>query len=221
MADDGDVWIQPPLRRLSADWSLPEVTPPPRFAEVPETASGGQAVSYEWVGADARLAGTITHRWLQLISQGRVEAEVGSMAQLRPVSRRWLAELGAADADIDLVCDRVEAALSGVLNDERGRWLLDGPGAAELALTGHYDGALQTVVIDRVRIDDDGTHWIVDYKTSTHEGGDLEGFLQQESDRYRAQLQKYARLYRGMTNATIRTALYFPLLRSFVEVPVD
>ena len=33
---------------------------------------------------------------------------------------------------------------------------------------------MQSIVIDRVRIDDEGTHWVVDYKTGTHEGGDLE-----------------------------------------------
>ena len=35
---------------------------------------------------------------------------------------------------------------------------------------------VESGVMDRVRIDD-GRHWIVDYKTSTHEGGNLAGFL--------------------------------------------
>ena len=63
-------------------------------------------------------------------------------------------------------------------------------------------------------------HWIVDYKTSTHEGGDLEGFLAQEADRYRAQLEKYAAVYRNLTDAPVRTALYFPMLQEFLEVSV-
>ena len=217
-ADDDDVWIQPPLRRLSGSWSLPDVMPPPGFPEATDAGVDGPAVNYEWVGVAARLAGTVTHRWLQLISQGRVSIERGSVARLRPVSCRWLAELGATDADMELVCDRVEAAIAGVLEDKQGRWLLDGPGDAELALTGHYEGALQSIVIDRVRIDDDGTHWIVDYKTSSHEGGNLAGFLQAEADRYRGQLQKYGTLYRACFGAPVRTALYFPLLQSFLEV---
>lgn len=216
--DDEDVWIQPPLKRLADTWSLPDPSPPPGFAETDDAVVDGPPVNFEWVGVDARLAGTITHRWLQLIGQGRARVESGSLAELRPVSRRWLAELGAIDADVESVCDRVEAALSGVLGDERGRWLLEGPGAAELALSGRYEGTLQSVVIDRVRIDDGGTHWIVDYKTSSHEGGDLDGFLRAEAIRYRQQLCKYRSLYEACFGAPVRTALYFPLLQSFLEV---
>jgi ATP-dependent exoDNAse (exonuclease V) beta subunit len=87
-----------------------------------------------------------------------------------------------------------------------------------LPVTGLFDGRIQSVVIDRIRIDDDGTHWIVDYKTSTHEGGDLAGFLEQEAGRYRPQLEKYRTLYSGLTGAKVRTALYFPLLQQFREV---
>ena len=84
---------------------------------------------------------------------------------------------GIAAAESSPILDRTAAALRRLGDDERGRWLLDGEGHAELALTGVIDGRIESVVLDRVRIDGDGTHWIVDYKTSTHEGGDLEGFL--------------------------------------------
>ena len=77
---------------------------------------------------------------------------------------------------------------------------------------------IQSIIIDRVRIDDDGNHWIVDYKTSSHEGGELDGFLRQEQDRYRPQLEKYAAMYSKLTDARVRKALYFPLLQRFVEV---
>ena len=93
-----------------------------------------------------------------------------------------------------------------------------GPGHSELALTGLYEHRLESIVIDRVRIDEDGTHWIVDYKTSTHEGGDLESFLAAEVDRYRPQLRKYREIYRNFAAVDGRCALYFPLLRQFVEV---
>ena len=95
-----------------------------------------------------------------------------------------------------------------------------GEGAAELALTGLYGGNVESVVLDRVRIDANGDHWIVDYKTSTHEGGDLEGFLAAETDRYRPQLARYADIYRNFAAVQVRCALYFPLLKEFVEVDV-
>ncbi len=96
-----------------------------------------------------------------------------------------------------------------------------GDGAAELPLSGSVNGRVHSIVIDRVRIDDAGTHWIVDYKTSTHEGGQLQNFLQSECDRYRGQLQKYAKIYGAFAGVSPRCALYFPLLREWVEIDVN
>ena len=96
-----------------------------------------------------------------------------------------------------------------------------GDGHAELPLSGLWNGKVESVVIDRVRIDEEGVHWIIDYKTSTHEGGDLEGFLQQESERYRPQLQKYAAVYKAFSNTEVRVALYFPMLQAFREVALE
>ena len=66
--------------------------------------------------------------------------------------------------------------------------------------------------------DDNFTAWVVDYKTSTHEGGNLAGFLAAEAERYRGQLARYAALYRAYTGSEVRCALYFPLLQAFIEV---
>jgi ATP-dependent exoDNAse (exonuclease V) beta subunit len=115
---------------------------------------------------------------------------------------------------------RVDEALRSVRNDPRGRWLLSGGGHAELALSGVVNGVLESGIMDRIRIDD-ATHWIVDYKTSSHEGGNLEGFLAAEVERYRDQLARYAALYGAYAGVDVRCALYFPLLQQFVEVDVE
>jgi len=115
---------------------------------------------------------------------------------------------------------RVEQALANIVSDPRGQWLLSGDGYAELALSGIIGDGVESGIIDRVRIDDDGTHWIVDYKSSAHEGGDLQGFLDAEARRYRDQLTQYAGLYRAYSGSDVRCALYFPLLQAFVEVNV-
>ena len=59
--------------------------------------------------------------------------------------------------------------------------------------------------------------WVVDYKTSPHEGGGLEEFLDREQLRYRAQLQRYAALARRLGPEPVRVALYFPLQRGWRE----
>jgi hypothetical protein len=53
----------------------------------------------------------------------------------------------------------------------------------------------------------------VDYKTSRHEGADLEAFLDRERDRYAPQLTAYGNLRKGS-----RQGLFFPLLRGWREV---
>ena len=140
--------------------------------------------------------------------------------QRAATSRRWAEQLGVVDKDIDGVCDRVLTALDGLQADEKGRWLLDGDGYSELPLTGLWKNSVVSVVIDRVRIDDSGIHWIVDYKSGSHTGGSLDEFLDHEVDRYAEQLEKYAMLYSKTTTAPVRAALYFPLLQSFREVPL-
>jgi ATP-dependent helicase/nuclease subunit A len=213
--------VKPSFRRFSTPWKLPESPARPEFGELPASdKADDRQVEYYWVGSSARHAGTIVHRWLQQGADGQVSLDEDDLAKLRPVNKRWSARLGVPPQDIDEVCDRVEKALHGILNDPKGRWILYGDGHAELALTGLWNGKVESVVIDRVRIDDEGVHWIVDYKTSTHEGGDLEGFLDQESERYRPQLEKYAALYTALGFSEVRVALYFPMLQEFHEVPL-
>ena len=77
---------------------------------------------------------------------------------------------------------------------------------------------VRPVLLDRVRIDDKGEHWIIDYKTSSHEGGDLQGFLDAEVSRYEPQMRKYAAIYSAFSGIRPRCALYFPLLQRFVEL---
>lgn len=210
---------EPRLRRLDDAACLPPAPAVPgQAAGEPVAAEGPQEpVQYYWVGAITRHAGTIAHRWLQRMAEGRV-AITAAAADLLPTSRRWAADLGVPAPDVDAVCERAQAAVAQVAADPRGRWLLTGEGHAELAVTGLWNGRLESIVIDRVRVDEDGVHWVVDYKTSTHEGGDLAGFLEQERERYRPQLAKYAALYARLTDAPVRTALYFPLLQRFVEL---
>ena len=60
--------------------------------------------------------------------------------------------------------------------------------------------------MDRLIRETDGTQWVVDYKTSRHEGANVEAFLDEERRRYAAQLDAYAAVLGGA-----RRGLYFPL----------
>ena len=112
-------------------------------------------------------------------------------------------------------------ALTRTVSSERGRWIFapeHGEAQSEWALTGIAAGRLTNVVIDRSFVDRDGTRWVIDFKTSRHEGGGLEAFLEQEVTRYRPQLETYVALARGISDAPVRAGLYFPLLDVFREL---
>ncbi|MEQ9562280.1 MAG: PD-(D/E)XK nuclease family protein, partial [Woeseiaceae bacterium] len=212
--------LSPVLRRFGRPFKLPQAPALPVNRAMPERVTVQPDVEYHWVGMAARFAGTIVHALLKRMADGRLNVAADSVDTLRKAVVRMAAEMGVAGEAINDVASRVGNAMRGVLQDPRGRWLVMGEGHAELPLTGEWRDGISSIVIDRVRIDE-GVHWIVDYKTSSHEGGDLEGFLDQEAERYLPQLQKYVDLYRRTVNADVRAALYFPLLQRFREVPVD
>jgi len=72
-------------------------------------------------------------------------------------------------------------------------------------------------VIDRCFVDEAGTRWVIDYKTSRHEGGSLESFLEQEMQRYQGQLRVTWR-WRAPSDRNRYGGLYFPLLGAFREL---
>jgi len=107
-------------------------------------------------------------------------------------------------------------SLVASIEDKRGRWLL-GPqrnARNEYRLSTVVDGVRRMLVIDRLFEDDVGDTWVVDYKTSSHEGADLEAFLAQEQERYREQLERYVA---AVAKPGARRGLYFPLLKGWRE----
>ena len=69
-------------------------------------------------------------------------------------------------------------------------------------------------IMDRMFRDDAGVRWIVDYKTSSHEGAGVDAFLDRERLRYEAQLARYAAAIGG---DRVMLGLYFPLLGGWRE----
>src|SRR5690606_32037134 len=65
----------------------------------------------------------------------------------------------------------------------------------ELALSDYHGSVRRDYSVDRSFVDAEGRRWIIDYKTSTPaQGQSLSDFLNQEVERYRPQLDNYARL---------------------------
>jgi ATP-dependent exoDNAse (exonuclease V) beta subunit len=189
--------------------------------EVPGAAPALASVRprFEWASHAAIQVGTIVHRYLQCIAvTGADSWPVARLERVEPRIRAELAVLGVAPGMLEEAVALVRTALAGALTDERGRWILSthAEAASEVRLTVVENGMLEHVVLDRSFVDS-GTQWIIDYKTSRHEGSDAAAFLDEEVARYRPQLERYARALASVDARPIRLGLYFPLLRSFRE----
>jgi ATP-dependent helicase/nuclease subunit A len=131
-----------------------------------------------------------------------------------------LKQAGLSGVELKRACKQVIAALSRMLKDDRGKWILADEHEEqrnELTVTGFYKHKLVTAIIDRTFIDQEGVRWIIDYKSSSHEGPDLELFLDREQQRYADQLDKYGGLMAALDPRPIKLGLYYPLLQGWRE----
>jgi ATP-dependent exoDNAse (exonuclease V) beta subunit len=207
------------LKRLPARWRMP---PPPAVAEPKRLSlaspAPNDAPEYSWVGSSARAIGTIVHAELR-----RLAHMSGSRSPhtATPEYGAWLQELGVAAPDLSAATARIHDALQRTLGDARGQWLLSDQhreAHSEWRLSGRHEGRIINVIFDRMLVDDTGQRWVIDYKTSTHEGGSIDTFIEREAQRYQAQMQRYAGLAAHIDGARVRIALYFPLLGVFREL---
>lgn len=203
-----------PLRRLRTDWRA--VPAPPDVAwHSPATLDDDSArehVSFEWATELQRRVGIVVHAMLQQAGTRGLEFQTSTIS----------AALSAEGLDGDRLREaiaRVERALRATMTDERGRWILatHADDQREYSLCGLIGGRVRHFTLDRTFVDDDGTRWIIDYKTGSHEGGNLDAFLDNEQERYRPQLENYARLMSHLDPRPIRLGLYFPMLQAWRE----
>jgi ATP-dependent exoDNAse (exonuclease V) beta subunit len=136
---------------------------------------------------------------------------------LAPWCRNYLAARGLRPQEAEPIVASVAQAMRRCLASETGMWILgERPDTqCELAITAMQDGRPRSLVLDRTFVED-GVRWIIDYKTSSHAGGDLEGFLRSETERYTPQLRRYRAALAG--ELPVRTALYYPLLDRLCEI---
>jgi ATP-dependent exoDNAse (exonuclease V) beta subunit len=196
----------PTLRRLPISWTPPELP-----ANLSPGASPAEAhePSFAWVGESLRIAGTVVHELLR-----RASIEIPPT----PVLRRLLSHAGVIPGEVGMTLERVTDALARMQRSPRARWILANHREArsEYAISGVDGAEIVRGKVDRTFIDANGVRWIIDFKTSEHEGGSLDEFLDEQQRRYRDQLGRYARLLTPL-GQPVRVGLYFPLLDEWRE----
>ncbi len=207
--------VAPPLLRLPLAWRCP--APPEALAfETGATEPAVLAPAFDWAQATAAAIGTVAHRMLAQIARDGLHA--WPQARVITEHRRILTELAREGVSSDALAEASESVrdvLVGTLADPRGRWLFAVEHAeanSEWSLAGFDQGRIVRVTLDRSFVTPDA-RYIVDFKTARHEGADPEAFLAREVERYRPQLERYARIVSALDARPIRLGLYFPRLR--------
>ncbi|MFT5446759.1 MAG: ATP-dependent helicase/nuclease subunit A [Gammaproteobacteria bacterium] len=209
--------------RLPTNWCVGELPRPLQGLDTSlESDFTTDAIEYSWAGRSARLVGVVAHAALRRISEeglGRWNRD--RVLQSTAQWRGQLRDMGLEGEALDSAAQSVVDALLNTLADQRGAWLLSAQDAArsEFAISGVEDGILVNAVLDRTFVDEQGMRWIIDYKTGVHRGGALEAFLDREQERYRTQLERYAKLMHEFEPRQTRLALYFPAFGAWREWP--
>lgn len=219
VADRAAVTGQPMLRRLSEAWTPPSVSRMTRAAPVAAVAE--TVVEFSWAGETARVVGVLVHEQLRRFAGIGLAAWTGeAIARRRGYWLRRLAAEGVPEEAREEAADRIIAALTHTLDDERAQWLFSPEQTgrlSEYAVTFLEDSRPRNLRMDLSFVDREGVRWIVDFKTGTHGGGGVAEFLDRERERYRAQLERYAAAMRALDPRAVRLGLYYPLLKGWRE----
>jgi ATP-dependent exoDNAse (exonuclease V) beta subunit len=214
------------LRRLPSNLVEPPTPsiPPPLQWYAPQSAGAlGEQHRFEWVGELLPRVGVVAHSFFQRIAlDGLPLWDAARLSAARPAIGTALLREGVLPNELEQGTARVIGALRRTLEDERGRWLLSPhpEHRCELAVSAVIDGELQHVRIDRTFIED-GMRWLIDYKITEQLGGDPLRFVQMQVEKYRPDMERYARVLRAYDLRPLRCALYLPLLGRFCEVEIN
>lgn len=206
-------WPVSPLRGQSYVESVPVEAAEPELepsADEPADSDGS-----------ARIIGTVFHLCAQALADEQAASgaslpELDAMIQRLPsiLRQHGLPESRQAEA-----LTRLGDGLKDLLHSERGRWLLAAHPEAgnEIEFSTQMAGGVAQRIVDRSFVDEAGTRWIIDYKTSWREGAEPGQVLAAEIRRYQPQLEAYARLFRALEDRPTRCALYFPMMGHWHE----
>jgi ATP-dependent exoDNAse (exonuclease V) beta subunit len=208
------------LKRLKTGWEAPAPAPPAWSGPGAGAAEATLEPEFQWAGAAARRLGIVVHAYLCRIAREGLERwGEGRLKRESRVVAAELRTLGLSRAEAGVGAKKAMEIITGALTDGRGRWALGGheDAGVETPISGVVAGDVVHAVIDRTFVDEEGARWVIDYKTGAHEGGSLAEFLDNERQRYGAQMEVYASLMRAMgEERVIKKGLYYPALKAWI-----
>ncbi len=178
------------------------------------------------------MIGTCVHKiFEQLAESEQGLPSVSSIQGQQAIWRCRLLQLGVNSQAIDNALSVVESAVSAVLKDVTGKWVLSSEHRSAKnewplsCLSGDVSSPVYHYVIDRSFIDENNVRWIIDYKISApSELVSADDFIAQQKKVYSPQLANYKEavtqfdLLSDELVVDTKCALYFPLINRLVEL---
>lgn len=158
-----------------------------------------------------RIIGTVFHRAMQ------AELYSKPASSWEPILTLALGRAGVPENNLKNAAHIVIQALEGILNDTKGQWIIDKrhrDRRREWGISVNLPQGVENIIIDFAFVDDNNIRWVVDYKIVQTQAFSLE----EESEKYKAQLVRYARALRKLEKRDVRMGLYFPLQQEWVEL---
>lgn len=163
--------------------------------------------------------GTLAHLYMQLFASTDLQAwHEARLQQCLPAMHIWLIQQGCSAEFANQGAAQVLQILQTTITSQAGQWALKShsEAASELAITTLQNGEAKNYVIDRTFVEN-GTRWVIDYKTTALDRGLTEVQLKLEAEKHRPQLSTYAQLFAD-EKLPIRIAVLFVSLGLLVEI---
>lgn len=203
------------LQRFPITWQNPYQTDAIIKSTLHQKQHGFQITNMQ-----PKLIGIVLHRMLQLIGEQSINwwQTESQESQIVYLTTRFK-QLGLATTQLNDAIQFTLKSIQQVLADERGLWILHPhrDARSEWALSAQINGQIENMIIDRTFIDEHGTRWIIDYKTTAFRPEDKEDFLKNEQDKYLNQMHKYAYALNYLEKRPTRLGLYFPAIIGWLE----
>ncbi len=186
----------------------------------PDVPDREELKEYDWATSVAKGVGIILHGWLQHRGSKALTAHITPALEHR--WRAELLELRVPVQKIEYALQRLHTAVRNIQTHTQAHFLFnDYPEQQnEFALSAVEQGSVKTYRIDRTFVDEHNVRWIVDYKSTPHDQGDVATFAREQVEaRHKPQLEKYGSLLQQLDERPIKLAVYFPLLKELISWP--
>jgi len=172
---------------------------------------------WSWMESqDERLTGVVAHAWLERIArEGLGQWSVEQVHQCKARFRWQLQRAGVLESGLDDAVEVLVDTLTGTLQSEQGRWLLQVAKAYREWSLLDLEGRVSVIDLAIDRQDD----WlVVDFKTGVPAAGEsVQAYTERMRQRYQAQLQRYCEHVHQFDGRAAQGVLYFPRIDLWVN----